>query len=55
MAILKSAFLFCLVPKDFVIAVRVKRRVDIDRIDTFLREFPKLIEIVSPINNARVY
>jgi hypothetical protein len=52
--IFKSGFLFCLAPENFVIAVRVERRVNVNQIDAFLRQLPKLIEIVSAIDNAGI-
>ncbi len=33
MPICERAFLFCLSPEDFVVAVRIERRVDVNQID----------------------
>jgi hypothetical protein len=40
--------------KDFVVAIRVERRVYVDEIDTAGRQFAKLIEIIAAVDNPRV-
>jgi len=54
MSICECAFLFCLAPEDFVVPVRVERRVDVNQIDARIRQFAELIEIIAAIDNARV-
>jgi hypothetical protein len=53
-AIFEAALLLGLAPKDFVVAIRVERRVDVDQIDTAVRQFVQLIEIIAAVDNPRV-
>jgi hypothetical protein len=41
-------------PEDFVVAIRVKRRVDINQIDAVVRQLAQLVEIIAAIDDARV-
>ena len=41
-------------PKDFVVPVRVERRIDVDEIYTRIREFLQLLQIVAAVDDARV-
>ena len=54
MPIGEAPFLFRFAPKNFVVPVRVERRVDVDQIDARLRQLAELIEIIAAINDARV-
>jgi hypothetical protein len=53
-AVLKRPFFLRLAPKDFVVSIRVERRVDVDQIDATVRQLAKLIEIVAAIDNLRI-
>src|ERR1700720_14616 len=54
MSIFEGAFLFRLAPENFVVAVRVERRVDVNQIDARVRQLAKLIEIIAAIDDACV-
>ncbi len=54
MPICEAAFLLRLAPENFVIAVRVERRIDINEIRASVRQFLELIEVIAAINNAGV-
>ena len=54
-AVLKCALLLGLASEDFVVAVRVKGRVDVDEIDALRGELLELVEIVAAINGAGVH
>ena len=54
MSILERAFLFRLAPKDFVVAIRVERRVDVDQMDARVRQFAHLLEIIAAVDDPRV-
>ena len=53
-AVFEAAFLFRLAPEDFVVAVRVERRVDVDQIDAVIGQLPQLLEIVAAVDDAGV-
>jgi hypothetical protein len=53
-AVFERAFFLCPAPEDLVIAIRVKRRVNIDKVKTFRREFFKLVEVVAEINDTGI-
>jgi hypothetical protein len=53
-AVCERTLLFRLAPEDFVITVRVERRVDIDQIDAALRQLAQLLEVIAAINDARI-
>jgi len=48
-AIFEAAFLLRLAPEDFVVAVRIEWRVDVDQIDARVRELPQLIEVIAAV------
>jgi len=52
--IFEAALLFRLAPKDFVVTVRVERRVDVNQINAAIRQLPQLIEIIAAEDNPRV-
>ena len=41
-------------PENFVVTVRVKRRVDVDQIDARVGQLSQLLEIVPAVDDARV-
>ena len=43
MTVLKRAFLFGLAPEHFVVSIGVERRIDIDQIDTAVRQLAKAV------------
>ncbi len=43
-----------LTPKDFVVPIRVERRIYIDQIDTAIRQLAQLVEIIAAVNDTRV-
>jgi hypothetical protein len=53
-SVFEAALLLGLAPKNFVVAIRVERRVDVDEIDTAVRQFVQLIEIIAAVDNPRV-
>jgi hypothetical protein len=53
-AVIKGAFFLCLAPEDLVVAVRVKRRVDINQVNAFVGEFFQLFEVIAAINDAGI-
>ena len=54
MAVFEGALLLGLAPEDFVVAVRVERRVDVDQIHARGGQLPELFEIVAAIDDAGV-
>jgi hypothetical protein len=54
MSIFEAALFLCLAAEDFVVAVRVEWRVDVNEIDAFSGELSKLIEIIAAVNDSRV-
>jgi hypothetical protein len=52
--VFKRAFLFRLAPEDFVVPVRIERRVDIDQIDAAVWQLAELFEIIAAVNDARI-
>lgn len=53
-AVFEGAFFLCLAPEDLIIAVGVKRRVDIDKVNASIGEFFQLIDVIAAINDAGV-
>ena len=53
-AVLEAALLLGLTPKNFVVAIRIERRVDVDEIDTAARQLAQLIEIIAAVDNPRI-
>ena len=53
-AVFEAALFPCFAPEDFVVAVRVKRRVDVDQIDAAVGQLAQLIEVIAAVDNARV-
>lgn len=53
-AVFKRALFFRLAPKDFIISVAVKRRIDVDQVHAGGRKLFKLLQIVAAINDARI-
>ena len=54
MPVFEAAFLFRLAPEDFVVAVRIERRVDVDEVDAAIRQLAELFEVVAAVDDARV-
>src|SRR6266567_5893146 len=54
MAIFKAALLLGLALKLFIVAVRIKWRVDVNQVDARCWKFSQLVEIVAAINNTRI-
>ena len=54
MSIREAALLFCLAPKHLIVPVRIKWRVDVDKIDARGGEFSQLVEIITAVDDARV-
>ena len=54
MAILEGSLLLGLAPEDFVVAIRVERRVDVDQIDAGVGQLCELFEIVAAVDDARI-
>ena len=54
MSIFERAFLFGFAPEDFVIAVRVEWRVDVDQIDARVRKLAQLLEVIAAVDDARI-
>ena len=52
--IFEAALLLGLAPKNFVVAIRVERRVDVNQIDARLRQLTELVEIIAAVDNASV-
>ena len=52
--VLKGALLLCLAPEDFVVAVGVEGRVDVDEIEAVGGELAELVEVVAAIDDAGV-
>ena len=46
-AVLEGALLLRLAPEDFVIAVGVERRIDVDQVNALIGELGKLFEVVE--------
>jgi len=53
-AVLKGAFFLCFAPEDLVITVRVKRRVDINKVNASIGEFFQLFEVIAAINDTSI-
>ncbi len=53
-AVIKGALLFCFAPENFVVAVGVERRVDVNEINASRGKFLELFQVIAAINNARV-
>ncbi len=54
MSIFEAAFLFCFAPENFVVAVRVEGRVDVNQIDARIGQFTQLFEIIAAVDDTRV-
>ena len=54
MPVFEAAFLFRLAPEDFVIAIRIEGRVDVDEINAGWRELSQLVEVVAAVDDAGV-
>lgn len=52
--ILERSFLPRLTPENFVVAVRIERRIDVDQVDRRVWQFFQLIEIVTAVDDAGV-
>jgi hypothetical protein len=53
-AVFERASFLSLAPEDLIIAVGVKRRVDIDKVNAAVGEFFKLVEVVAAIDDAGI-
>ena len=40
--------------EDFIVAIRIERRVDVDQIDAGVRQFGKLFEVVAAVDDAGI-
>jgi hypothetical protein len=54
MSIFERAFFLSLTPEDFVVAVRIERRVDVNQVNTRVGKFAQLIEIIAAVDDSRV-
>ena len=54
MAILEGALLLGLAPEDFIVAVGVEGRIDVNEVDRVLRQLLELFQIVSAIDDPGV-
>jgi hypothetical protein len=52
--VFKGAFLLCLTPKDFVIAIRVEGRVNVNQVNAGIGKLFELVKIVTAISDASV-
>jgi len=48
------AFFLCLAPEDLIVAVGVKRRVDVNQVNTTIGEFFQLVEVVAAVDYPRI-
>lgn len=53
-SIFEAAFLFRLAPENFVIPVRVERRIYVNEIDALRRELAQLVEIIAAVNDPSI-
>ena len=53
-AVFERTFFLRLAPEDLVVPVGVERRVNVDQIDTRLRQLAELVEIIAAINDPRI-
>ena len=54
-AVVKPPLLARLRPEDFVVAVGIERRVDINQVDAAIRQFLQLLQIVATVDYPRIY
>ena len=54
MAVLEGALFLRLAPEDFVVAVGVERRVNVDEVHAGVGQFLELLQIVAAVNDARI-
>ena len=55
MAVVKGALLFRLAPENFVVAVGVERRVDVDQIHAGVGQLFQLLQIVAAVDDTRIH
>src|SRR5665213_233077 len=53
-SVLKGPLLLGLAPKNFVVAIRVERRIDVAKVYAVVRELPELIEAVAAMDDASI-
>ena len=53
-SVLEGSLFFAFAPEDFIIAVAVERRIDVDQINAVIGQLGELFEIVTAIDNAGV-
>jgi len=53
-AIFKGALLLGLAPKDFVVAIGVERRVNVNEVNAGVGQFLELFQIIAAVNDAGV-
>jgi len=53
-AVFEGAFFFRFAPEDFVVAVGIERRIDVDQVDAGVGEFGELFEVVAAVDDAGV-
>jgi hypothetical protein len=51
---LEAPFLFRLTPENFVIPVRIERRIQVNEIDALRRELAQLVEIIAAVNDPSI-
>ncbi len=54
MLVFKAPLLLRLAAEDFVVSVRVERRIDVDEVDAAGRKLPQLVEVVAAVDDAGV-
>ncbi len=53
-AIVERALLLGLSPEDFIVAVGIEGRVDVDQVDAAVRELGELVEVVAAVDDSGV-
>ena len=54
MAVFKRSLFLGFAPEDFVVAIGVERRIDVDQINAGIGQLGELFEIVAAVDDARV-
>ncbi len=54
MAVLEGALLLGLAPKDFVVAVGVERRVNVDEVHALIGQLAQLFQVIAAIDDAGI-
>ena len=53
MAVFEGSFFFRLAPEDFVVAVGVEQRIDVDQVNAVVGQLGELFEVVAAVGPAR--